>query len=112
LDNAISEDLSVKTVLSNGVDTLARKALAILALPIVTLNGTLRSVNTPLGNALKDFAGYNYMDATLDKFLRELKYLGIAESLVRSQIGFWQKHWRAAGLDPQSEHGPLLCLLC
>lgn len=103
------KDLSRLQICQSGVDTLARKALAILALPILTLNGTLRSVNTPLGNALKDFSGYNYMDATLDKFLRELKYLGIAESLVKSQIGLWQQHWRSAGLDPQSKHGPLLC---
>jgi hypothetical protein len=80
-----------------------------LALPVVTLNGTLRSVNTPLGNALSDFAGYNYMDATLEKFLRELKYLGLAETFVRGQVGFWQQRWRAAGLDSQREHGPLLC---
>lgn len=108
-DKRQGKDLSRLQVCQSGVDALGRKALAILALPIVTLNGTLRSVNTPFGNTLKDFAGYNYMDATLDKFLRELKYLGIAESLVRGQVGFWQQHWRLAGLDPQSEHGPLLC---
>lgn len=108
-DKRQNKDLSRLQLCQSGADTLARKALAIMSLPIVTLNGTLRSVNTPLGNALKDFAGYNYMDATLDKFLRELKYLGIAESLVKSQVGFWQKHWHTAGLDPQSKHGPLLC---
>lgn len=108
-DKRRGKDLSRLQICQSGDDTLARKALAILALPVVTLNGTLRSVNTPLGNALKDFAGYNYRDATLDKFLRELKYLGIAELLVQSQVGFWQNHWRRAGLDPQNEHGPLLC---
>ena len=108
-DKRQSRDLSRLQLCQSGSDTLARKALAIMSLPIITLNGTLRSVNTPLGNALKDFAGYNYMDATLDKFLRELKYLGIAESLVKSQVSFWQKHWHSAGLDPQSKHGPLLC---
>ena len=108
-DKRQGKDLSRLQICQSGSDTLARKALAILALPIVTLNGTLRSVNTPLGNLLKDFAGYNYMDATLDKFLRELKYVGMAELLVKNQVGFWHKHWRAAELDPQSEHGPLLC---
>lgn len=108
-DKRRDKDLLRLQLCQSGFDTLARKALAIVALPIITLNGTLRSVNTPLGNALKDFAGYNYMDATLDKFLRELKYLGIAESLVRRQVGFWQKHWRAGGLDAQGKHGPLLC---
>lgn len=41
-----------------------------------------------MGNAIKDFAGYNYKDATLDKLLRELKYLGIADSLLRHQSLF------------------------
>ena len=108
-DKRQGKDLSRLRICQSEVDTLARKALAMLALPIVTLNGTLRSVNTPLGNALGDFAGYNYMDATLEKFLRELKYLGLAETFVRGQVGFWQQHWRAAGLDSQREHGPLLC---
>jgi transposase len=108
-DKRQGKDLTRLRICQSEVDTLARKALAILALPVVTLNGTLRSVNTPLGNALGDFAGYNYMDATLEKFLRELKYLGLAERFVRGQVGFWQQHWRAAGLDSQREHGPLLC---
>jgi transposase len=108
-DKRQTKDLSQLQLCQSSNDTLARKALAIMSLPIVTINGTLRSVNTPLGNALKDFAGYNYKDATLDKFLRELKYLGVAESLVKSQVNFWQKHWHRAGLDPQNEHGPLLC---
>jgi transposase len=108
-DKRQGKDLSHLRICQNEVDTLARKALAMLALPVVTLNGTLRSVNTPLGNALGDFAGYNYMDATLEKFLRELKYLGLAETFVRGQVGFWQQRWRAAGLDSQREHGPLLC---
>jgi hypothetical protein len=55
---------------------LERKCLGILALPLITLNGTTRSVNGPLGNALDHFCGYNYQHDTLDKFLRELKYLG------------------------------------
>lgn len=108
-DKRQDKDLLSLQLCQSGFDTLTRKALSMLALPIITLNGTIRSVNTPMGNALKDFAGYNYMDATLDKFLRELKYLGLAESLVRRQVAFWQKQWRAAGLDLQSKHGPLLC---
>jgi transposase len=108
-DKRQDKDLSRLQLCQSEADTLARKALAILALPIVTLNGTLRSVNTPLGNALKNFSGYNYMDATLDKFLREMKYLGCAESLVKSQVGFWHNHWHAAGLNAQNEYGPLAC---
>jgi len=84
---------------------LERKCLGILALPLITLNGTSRSANNPLGNALEHFCGYNYQHDTLDKFLRELKYLGISELLLRDQVSFWQSHWRHVDCPG----GPLLC---
>ena len=76
---------------------LERKCLAILAFPLITLNGGTRSANTPLGNALEHFCGFNYQHHTLDKFLRELKYLGLSGDLLRDQVGFWQEHWRKLG---------------
>jgi hypothetical protein len=83
---------------------IERKCLAILALPLITLNGVTRSANNPLGNALEHFCGFNYQHATLEKFLRELKYLGISESLLRDQISFWRQHW------PQTnDELPLVC---
>src|SRR5437667_653328 len=72
---------------------LQRKCLGVLALPLITLNGWSRSANNPLGNALEQFCGYNYQHHTLDKFLRELKYLGISEWLLREQVSFWRQHW-------------------
>jgi hypothetical protein len=83
-----------------------RKCLGILALPLVTLNGGTRSANDALGNALEHFCGFNYQHHTLDKFLRELKYLGLAEELLRDQVGFWQDHWRKQG---ESSELPFLC---
>ena len=85
---------------------LERKSLAILAFPLITLNGGTRSANTPLGNTLEHFCGFNYQHHTLDKFLRELKYLGLSENLLRNQVGFWQEHWRKLG---ESSELPLLC---
>jgi transposase len=85
---------------------LERKCLGILALPLITLNGSTRSANDLLGNALEHFCGFNYRHHTLDKFLRELKYLGLAEDLLRDQVGFWQKHWRKLG---ESSAFPFLC---
>src|SRR6266576_2777410 len=61
--------------------------------------------NNPRGNALEHFCGYNYQHHTLDKFLRELKYLGISDRLLRDQVSFWRQHWHefeSAGL-------PFLC---
>src|SRR5438128_6489511 len=84
---------------------LERKCLGLLALPLITLNGLMRSANNPLGNALEHFCGYNYQHHTLDKFLRELKYLGISDRLLRDQVSFWRQHWHefeSAGL-------PFLC---
>src|SRR2546430_5321977 len=81
------------------------KCLGLLALPLITLNGLMRSANNPLGNALEHFCGYNYQHHTLDKFLRELKYLGISDRLLRDQVSFWRQHWHefeSAGL-------PFLC---
>jgi transposase len=87
--------------------TLARKCLAILTLPFITHNGQVRTVETPAGKALKNFCGFRYGQATLSKFLSELKYLGISADLLRQQVGFWQ----AALPDSLavSAKGPLLC---
>jgi transposase len=84
---------------------LERKCLGILALPLITLNGLMRSANNPLGNALEQFCGYNYQHHTLDKFLRELKYLGISDRLLREQVSFWRQYWRAF----ESSGLPFLC---
>jgi transposase len=85
---------------------LERKCLGILAFPLITLNGGMRSANAPLGNALEHFCGFNYQHHTLDKFLREVKYLGLAEDLLRAQVGFWQTIWRKLG---ERSELPFLC---
>ena len=88
-------------------DTMARKCLAVLALPFVTYNGDVRTVDTPAGKALRDLCGFRYRQATLTKFLAELKYLGVSGDLLRQQVAFWQGIWR---VDPTpTEHLPLLC---
>ena len=85
---------------------LERKALAILALPLVTLNGQIRHVNASLGNALAGFCGYNYKQGTLERFLRELKYLGVSENLLCKQVQFWHKNWGQVKTELQL---PFLC---
>lgn len=90
-----------------GEFVLERKCLGILALPLITLNGTTRSANGPLGNALEHFCGYNYQHDTLDKFLRELKYLGISDRLLRDQVSFWREHW--SQIKPTASDLPFLC---
>lgn len=90
-----------------GRDILARKCLAVLALPFVTHNGQMRTVDTATGKALKAICGFQYKQASLARFLAELKYLGLSEELLRHQVGFWRACWRNAGVV--EEHLPLLC---
>jgi hypothetical protein len=92
-----------------GVDVqiLSRKCLATLALPVMTHNGHVRSVDTPLGNALKHICGFNYKQTTMNKFLSELKYLGVAEDLLRHQVTFWQECWQSHPRGPLQM--PVLC---
>jgi len=100
------KELQRMDIFNTSIKNLERKALAILALPLVTLNGEVRHVNAALGNALKGFCGYNYKQATLDQFLRELKYLGISESLLGSQVPFWYEKWKESGSKLEL---PFLC---
>ena len=57
---------------------IERKSLAILSLPVVTMNGSIRTVNAALGQALKHITGFDYKQSTLTKYLNELKYLGFS----------------------------------
>jgi transposase len=86
---------------------LARKSLAALALPLVTRQGMSRSVDTPLGESLRSVCGFNYKNETLRKFFSELKYLGVAESLLRGQVPYWQRQWK--GTSRGALELPLLC---
>jgi hypothetical protein len=101
------KNYSRMALFQTGQHIVERKCLGILALPLITLNGTTRSANTPLGNALEHFCGYNYQHHTLDRFLRELKYLGISDFLLRDQVSFWQAHWRNFEENPSGL--PFLC---
>ena len=90
-----------------GSVAIARKALALLALPVLTNNGMIRSVDTPLGDALRCICGFNYKQSTLTKFMAELKYLGAAKYLLHSQIEFWQKFWQKHPIGKMEL--PVLC---
>jgi len=100
------KDLTRMDIFGKSLRNLERKALAVLALPLVTSNGEVRHVNAAMGNALKEFCGYNYKQATVDRFLRQLKYLGASEWLLGGQVRFWHEKWRK--LDSELEL-PFLC---
>jgi hypothetical protein len=86
---------------------LVRKSLAVLSLPIITMNGNVRSVDLALGDSLKHFCGFNYKQSTIAKYLSELKYLGVSTRLLKELPDYWRQCW---GEDfAASMEGPLLC---
>jgi hypothetical protein len=75
-------------------ETISRYNLALLCLPLVTSNGKSSRVNRVKGNDIEFLCGYNYKDASLDKYLRELKYLKISEQLIIEIAKFWINYWK------------------
>ena len=73
---------------------ISRYNLALLCLPLATDNGKTSRVNRVKGNDLAFLCGYNYKDAALDKYLRELKYLKVSEKLISETAKFWMNFWR------------------
>jgi len=74
--------------------TMSRYNLALLCLPLVTSNGRASRVNRVRGNDLAFLCGCNYKDTSLDKYLRELKYLKISEKFVAETAKFWMRFWQ------------------
>jgi hypothetical protein len=86
---------------------LIRKSLAVLSLPIITMNGNVRSADLALGDCLKHLCGFNYKHSTIVKYLSELKYLGISTRLLEEMADFWRKLWSEDLADSMA--GALLC---
>jgi transposase len=81
-------------------NSILRRILALFSLPLVTSNGRARSIDNPRGNALKYLCGVNYKASTIDKHIRELKYLQISDDLIESTARFWIDFWSSRnGLD-------------
>jgi hypothetical protein len=73
--------------------TISKKSLAVLSLPIVTGNGSNRTVNLAQGQSLGHFCGFNYKQETISKFLGELKYLGASSFLLSDLPKFFCSCW-------------------
>jgi transposase len=93
-DKVKDKDFSRLSLYKRRAVNLSRKNLAVLLLPLVTNNGAVRNLDKPLGNALRYACGYNYKNATIDKYLRELKYLQVATELINCNAQFWSWFWR------------------
>jgi transposase len=80
-------------VIRDNIKTIERKSLAILSIPVITMNGSMRTVDSALGQELKHFAGFDYKQNSLTKYLGELKYLGVSAKLLEDTVAFWSKCW-------------------
>ena len=76
-------------VIRDNIKTIERKSLAILSIPVITMNGSMRTVDSALGQELKHFAGFDYKQNSLTKYLGELKYLGVSAKLLEDTVAFW-----------------------
>ncbi len=93
-DKVKTKDFSRLSITQLRADNFNRKNIAVLLLPLVTNNGATRNVNSPLGNALQYACGYNYKNSTIDKYLRELKYLQVSPDLINCNARFWSRFWK------------------
>jgi transposase len=86
---------SAMDIFSFSRKTVLRRTLSLISLPLVTENGKTSSVNCPSGNALQALCSFNYKAATLTKYIAELKYLQISNSLIDATARFWMDFWHS-----------------
>jgi hypothetical protein len=106
-DKRQSKNWQSMNIVHDGHETILRKSLALLSLPVVSNNGQTRSVNTAYGQSLGHLCGFNYKQSSITKHLAELKYLGVSTALLQDLPEFWKLCWRDAVTDAMM--GPLLC---
>jgi transposase len=94
-------------IISDSSKTIERKNIAMLSLPVITMNGSIRTINAALGEALVHFCGFNYKQSTLTKHLSELKYLEISSLLLKELASFWRDTWAKNTVDSMTSS--LLC---
>ena len=104
-DKILTKNFSTMKIFSMSEKTIYRYNLALLCLPLVTSNGKSSRVNRVKGNDLAFLCGENYKDASLERYLQELKYLQISDKLINATAKFWQNFWR-------NESGDETCFAC
>jgi len=88
------KNFSAMNIFKMSEKTISRYTLALLCLPLVTANGKASRVNRVKGNDLGFLCDYNYKDASLNRFIGELKYLKISDQLITAIAKFWIDFWR------------------
>lgn len=94
IENKIpSKNFSSMRIFSMSEETIFRYNMALLCLPLVTSNGRTSRVNRVKGNDLEFLCGKNYKDASIIRYLQELKYIQISDRLITATAKFWQEFW-------------------
>jgi hypothetical protein len=83
------KDLPAMRTANTGTEVLFRKATAMTLLPLLVPDVRWDGLATWKGDYLGELCGFPYQPATLDKFLRELKYAGVAEVARENVASFW-----------------------
>ena len=100
-----SKNFSAMNIFKMSEKAISRYNLALLCLPLVTSNGKTSRVNRVKGNDLTFLCDYNYKDASLNKYIGELKYLRISDQLIAAIAKFWMDFWR----DESDEETYFVC---
>lgn len=83
------KDLPAMRVANTSMGVLTRKVRALVMLPTVTDSPRWEALRHWEGDHLEALVGIGYKPATLDKFLRELKYADVPAVLAESSAAFW-----------------------
>lgn len=88
------KNYSAMNIFSISAQTISRYNLALLCLPLVTSNSKISRVNRVKGNDLSFLCGYNYKDASLSRYIAEIKHLKASDQLIIAVAKFWIDFWR------------------
>jgi hypothetical protein len=100
-----TRDLSRLSIVGVKHSTLYRKNMTLLFLPVITSHGRAIEINETQDNELECFAGYDYKGNTLDKYLREMKFLQSSQIIINKMAGFWYRLWE----EKTGEHVTQVC---
>lgn len=89
-----TRDLSRLSISQATDKTLNRKNLAVFCLPIITSNSRFTELDETVANELQFFCGYDYKGNTIEKYMRELKYLQSSHLLMEEMANYWYQLWQ------------------
>lgn len=103
-------DLRKRKLVKESPETVQRKVQAAIALPLLTEAGRTTQLDDYRGgHGIAEFCGVRYTGDTIDRFTRDMKYLGLATPLSEHFAAFWLAHEpRAADESPPAGAGVYL----